>query len=309
MQKSVLATAAGIAALFTASGHALAGPCVGTFSATGAVATCTVGTSGDYTIDAYGGAGGGDVNGNGGGEGALAEGVYVLSAGDTLTLYAGGKGQSGAQWGGGGGGSFVLDGTTLLLAAGGGGGAGTAQVGANASLTTSGTAGNSGGNGGTGGNGGQRASGANSAAAGGGILGDGQDGASTFGPAPTGGRGLPNGLAGGTGGVSGGNGGFGGGGGGGRGGGGGAGGYSGGGSGNSSGSGGGGGGSFVDLLTADGFLSGNSITLLSSAGDGQIVISQEVSSVPEPGTLALVSAAAGLTVLMRRRRRGMARSN
>jgi len=309
VSRFVLVAAVAAALAFAVSGPARAGLCVGTFSAGGASASCTVASSGTYLIQAYGAAGG--SAGYGGGAGAVASGDYQLTSGETLTLDVGGAGLSNS-YGGGGGGGFVLNGSTLLLVGGGGGGGSSQSAGANAGLTTAGTAGtvaqgSSGGAGGTGGSGGAINTGfINSGAAGGGILGDGANGLSNSGSAAVGGEGLPEGLAGGAGGSSpaGGAGGFGGGGGGGRGGGGGGGGYSGGGGGNALGGGGGGGGSFVDFSVGDGYVSGGTVALDDLSGDGEIIISEVPQvPVPEAGTLALLSVAAGLTGVLRRARR------
>ena len=77
--------------------------------------------SGEYALDVFGASGGNAT----GGRGAEVSGDIFLTAGETLTLFVGGRGQSGAVnplGGGGGGGAFVFLGTSVLAVAGGGGG-------------------------------------------------------------------------------------------------------------------------------------------------------------------------------------------
>jgi hypothetical protein len=91
-------------------------------------------TSGNYQFlvdGAQGGVGAGD--GSHGGQGAILDATFALTAGEILKVIVGGSGSnSGSGAGGGGGGSFIMevdDGTgpitpVILLAAGGGGGGG-----------------------------------------------------------------------------------------------------------------------------------------------------------------------------------------
>lgn len=225
-----------------------------------------------YDITAAGAIGGGTNNTS---YGAVVKGTVQLTAGETIKILVGQKGTQGnasAVTAGGGGGSFVAksDNTPLIVAGGSGGrGDGASDgIGANASLTTSGTAGkgtSSYGAGGTAGNGG---AGGMFGGGGAGMTGDGAN--KTYDNAG-GNKGLAftNGGNGGTGGAAGGwsggaDGGFGGGAGAcscSTGGGGGAGGYSGGGGGGSGSgyAGGGGGGSFAAAsATATSFAATNS---------------------------------------------------
>jgi hypothetical protein len=81
-------------------------------------------TTGEYALDVLGASGGA---GGGGGLGAEVSGDIVLTAGETLTLFVGGQGQSTGPFfggGGGGGGGFVFLGTSVLAVAGGGAGGG-----------------------------------------------------------------------------------------------------------------------------------------------------------------------------------------
>jgi hypothetical protein len=283
---------AGLAITLAAhAGQALAVDCIGSFAATGSAVQCSVPTSGNYTITAWGAQGADTViNNTFGGAGAAASGLYALTAGQVFTLYVGVGGDLALGSGGGGGGSFVLQGNSLLLVGGGGGGA-QASNGLPASLTTNGTASSTGQPGGMNGLGGSNAGGSGG---GGGILGSGQSG---FGG---GGMGLDaiNPLAGGSPGPVSGAGGFGGGGGGGAGGGGGG-GYSGGGGTGTFGGAGGGGGSFVNTLVSSGYLGGSSLQLSTLGGSGQVMFTL-VSAVPEPGGLAL--AACGVLALLGWRR-------
>jgi hypothetical protein len=84
----------------------------------------TAPNTGTYSIDIIGGQGGPEFTGVGG-DGANADGVYALTAGEVLDITVGAAGTFMGTLGTGGVGSFVyVDGTTtLLLAAGGGGGA------------------------------------------------------------------------------------------------------------------------------------------------------------------------------------------
>ncbi len=244
-------------------------------------------------VDAAGG-GGGDGT-SAGGRGARNQATITVTPGETLSVYVGQQGFQGnlsnntsyvtpasKTGGGGGGGTFLLRTLTtpLVVSGGGGGGQGpccysglsaySAYPGLDASITSSGTSGASNssvyGTGGTGGNGGGTTT-TNGAGGGGGILSDGGYGSGSGSQ----GRGLPNGLTGGTT-VStcnsswgvGGNGGFGGGGAACSGAGGGGGGYSGGGGGGGSanwGAGGGGGSYYLPAATSvtqtSGFQSGN----------------------------------------------------
>jgi hypothetical protein len=282
----------------------------------------TVASSGVYEISAFGAQGGsGTVGGNqvpssSGGLGAEVDGFFNLTAGDVLTILVGGAGANGSlasnhnlgAGGGGGGGSFVFDSTTsTLLAAAGGGGGGTELTGV---AGGSGLAGTAGGNGtavgaGTGGSSGSGGASGESSGGGGGFTSDGGTGTANLSDAG-GGLSFADGGAGGAGAVgsngnAGGNGGFGGGGGGafqGHEGGGGGGGYSGGGAGGHGG-GGGGGGSFLDASATV-----PTFTADINTGNGEVIITQEsVSSVPEPGSLALLVSGLGLLAGALRRRR------
>ncbi len=256
---------------------------------------------GEYAIDILGASGGNGLFGDGG-LGAEVTGDVLLKAGQDLTLYVGGRGQSLALagsvlGGGGGGGSFVFLGTNVLAVAGGGGGASYAGViggpglaetsgGAGGGLAggVAGASGNGGGGGtymfpGVGLNGGGGA-GVNS-----GAVGYGGDGAG--GDSGGGGK-FPNGGAGSHGYGYGNAGGFGGGGGGGDEGGGGGSGFSGGGGGSGGGFigyGGGGGGSYLSSL-----VTAQVLTAGVNSGDGSISISLLPSAVPEPSTWAMTLA-------------------
>ena len=89
-----------------------------TFAFTGAVQSFTASVSGEYAVELLG-AGGGHT----GGRGAEVSGDVFLTAGEDLTLFVGGQGESGINAGGGGG-SFVFDGKEVLAVGGGGGGSG-----------------------------------------------------------------------------------------------------------------------------------------------------------------------------------------
>jgi hypothetical protein len=84
-------------------------------------------TTGEYALDVFGASGGGSAGGGVGGLGAEVSGDISLTAGETLTLFVGGRGQSiFIGGGGGGGGGFVFLGASVLAVAGGGGGGGDA---------------------------------------------------------------------------------------------------------------------------------------------------------------------------------------
>jgi hypothetical protein len=98
-----------------------------TFVFTGAAQSFTASVSGEYAVELLGASGGTSSQFNvPGGLGAEVSGDVLLTAGEVLTLFVGGQGESGGLAGGGGGGSFVFDGTDVLAVAanGGGGGAG-----------------------------------------------------------------------------------------------------------------------------------------------------------------------------------------
>ena len=270
------------------------------FAYTGVVESFIVPTNGTYDIAAYGAQGGGSGSLSGG-LGAQAEGSFVLSAGDVLTLVVGGQGGSAASGfgAGGGGGSFVYDASTatILVVGGGGGGAYVASgndaltgpngglgVGTRASYGFGGTNGNGGGARTGGGGGGGFFSGGLSALGGG--------GGSFFSPV--------GGTVGGLGGIGG----FGGGGGGGNAtGAGGGGGYSGGGGSSGVGGipGGGGGGASFDTGITQTLLAGIQaasgsidITLVSAAAT--------VSDVPEPAGILMLAMAIASLLLWRQLR-------
>ena len=138
----------------------------------------TVPTSGDYSLEAFG-ASGGDGHMGAGGLGAELTGDIFLTAGEDLTLFVGGRGQSSGV-GGGGGGSFVFLGTSLLAVAGGGGGGGFSVDGGFGRSGTSGGAGGGtdGGAGGMNGSGG--GGGGYSGGGGGGGYGGGGGGGGSF---------------------------------------------------------------------------------------------------------------------------------
>jgi hypothetical protein len=260
------------------------------FDYTGNLVTFTVPANGVYQILAFGAQGGitaGDLGvGIGGfGRGAEIGGDFSLTAGEILQIAVGGAGMpgSGTDRRGGGGGSFVAGpGSTPLVIAGGGGGSGYffGLPGLAPPSVLSGQAGLTGPNGGNAhgqpGTGGSAGGGANAGGGGGGFL--------SAGGGPNGGGAFPD-LAGGIGLFGGGSGGFGGGGGT-FGGGGGGGGYSGGNGGGCSHEtcdAGGGGGSFdagTDQILIAGFQTGN----------GQVIITELASEVPEPASLVLLSA-------------------
>ena len=131
------------------------------FVFTGGEQSFTASVSGEYAVELLG-AGGGNSTFDGpvvpGGLGAEVSGDIVLTKGETLTLFVGGQGGSGALAGGGGGGSFVFGPMDVLAVAGGGGGAGNnpGESGGAGLAGTSGGAGTGpfGGKGGVGGTGG-----------------------------------------------------------------------------------------------------------------------------------------------------------
>ncbi len=93
----------------------------------GTLQTFTVPTTGTYDIVAEGAQGGFSDSESVPGKGAEVGGEFQLTAGEMLSIVAGGQGQQANFSGGGSGGSFVYPATALgqpLLAAGGGGGAG-----------------------------------------------------------------------------------------------------------------------------------------------------------------------------------------
>jgi hypothetical protein len=269
------------------------------FMYTGSLVTFTVPSTDTYQILAFGAQGGSVIAGNlsgVGGLGAEIGGDFDLTAGKTLQIGVGGAGSNhfgggaGDSGGGGGGGTFVVDqGNTPLVIAGGGGGGGHTNLGFVGLPGQGGLTGPDGGfqNGGTSGNGGD--GGVGSFGGGGGFFSAGGTGEFAFGSPAGGGGGAFPGLAGGDlgGGFGGGGGALGGAGGGG--------GYSGGGGGFSSPGGegqGGGGGSFDagtnQILVAD-FRTGN----------GEVVITELV---PEPASIALLSAGLLSLAAVRRRR-------
>jgi hypothetical protein len=270
-----------------------------TFAFTGAVQTFTASVPGEYAVELLG-AGGGNATilASEGGLGAEVSGDVFLAAGEDLTLFVGGQGESGNESGGGGGGSFVFRGTDVLAVAGGGGGGGIVGGGGGGLAGTSGGTGGGGGVGGMGGSGG--GGGRNNGGGGGagvrtGAAGDGGNGAG-FG-AGFGGKFPKGGLAGVGGGSNYGGGGYGGGGGSGLGGGGGS-GFSGGGGGGGDYEGGGGGSYLASLFTDQVLKAGV------NNGDGSISINLLPPAVPEPSTWAMTLAGfAGLGWLMRTRGR------
>ena len=147
----------------------------------GGVQTWTVPATGQYSIEAWGAAGGTQLYGNDfpGGRGAKLRGTFSLTAGQTLRILVGQMGENTRASNqdnaapGGGGGSFVWNsaGNTLLIAAGGGGGGGRQDNGSNtdANTGTSGNRAHSNDNGGSGGNGGRPNAGGSSYWAGGGC--------------------------------------------------------------------------------------------------------------------------------------------
>jgi PEP-CTERM motif-containing protein len=251
-----------------------------TFAFTGAVQSFTASVSGEYAVELLG-AGGGHT----GGRGAEVSGDVFLTAGEDLTLFVGGQGESGINAGGGGG-SFVFDGKEVLAVGGGGGGSGGSGAlgdgGPGLAVTSGGAGGGTGGGGGMDGTGGGGGAGVNAGSAG--YGGDG------VGPGHGYGGTFPNGGAGGSAhGYTGGAGGFGGGGGASYEGGGGGSGFSGGGGGGTGSPGGGGaayggggGGSYLSSLFTDQVL-----TAGVKSGDGSISIDL-LKAVPEASTWAMM---------------------
>jgi hypothetical protein len=276
------------------------------FTYSGSLVTFTVPTTDTYQILAFGAQGGSGTFAGGvgaGGRGAEIGGDFNLTAGEILQIVVGGAGGTGAGngAGGGGGGSFVVGpGNTPLVIAGGGGGGGgfvgtglpgqgglTGQDGGGPRGGVGGDGGAAGGLGG-GGGGGFFSAGADSViggtllAGGGGAFPGLAGGVNPFEPARDGGfggGGAGRGFAGSAGGGGG---------------------YSGGGTQIGGGLGGvasgGGGGSFDagtdQILVAD-FRTGNS----------EVVITELVAAVPEPASIALLSAGlAGVAAIRRRRR-------
>lgn len=249
-----------------------------TYSFTGGMQTWTVPS--DVTMvsfTAYG-AQGSNGNAGGGGLGAIIQGTFTVTPGDTYDILVGEQsqitygtqGHSGNSTGGGGGTFVALNGTPIIIAGGGGGG-GALSGGVDASLTEDGLdgVGSGGASGGTGGNGGLGDGGNNAGRSGAGFYSDGGvppgDGG-VYCNACSSSRSFSF-LNGGTGGPQGphhGSGGYGGGGCGGNYGGGGGGGFSGGGGGSSNGYGGGGGGSYN--------AGTNTSASLGNSGNGSLVI-------------------------------------
>lgn len=128
----------------------------GSVTSSNGIQQWVVPTTGDYEITAVGAAGGTGMNGpsqivQSAGMGASLTGTFTLTAGTTIRIIVGQKGENSNNTnnfygaGGGGGGSFVyLNATdTYPLIAAGGGGGGSSSAGINAQTTTSGTNGNS----------------------------------------------------------------------------------------------------------------------------------------------------------------------
>jgi PEP-CTERM motif len=230
-----------------------------TFAFTGAAQSFTASLSGEYAVELLGASGGNSIAFNSvGGLGAEVSGDVFLTAGEDLTLFVGGQGQSATS--GGGGGSFVFHGTDVLAVAGGGGGALVLDGGPGLAGTSGGTGGRRGGGtgmDGTGGGGGAANGGGGGAGVKAGSSGYGGD--SQFLSGGFGGK-FPNGgAAGGGGGGSG---------------------FSGGGGG---GYGGGGGGSYLSKLFTDPVLTTGGA---SRGGNGSISV-ELLKAVPEPSTWAM----------------------
>lgn len=252
-----------------------------TFNYTGGEQQFTIPTSGAWQIVAYGAEGGSPSVGTFvGGLGADIGGEFTLASGELLDLYVGGHGSTDIPGtAGGGGGTFIVvdaSGTPLVVAAG-GGGANDLGAGGNALTTHSGSSGGP-------------AGGSIGAGGGGGFTSDG--GSSAIADVGQGGKGFPNGLAGGA--IGGGYGG------GGRGNGepgGGGGGYNGG-AGGLSGDPGSGGGSYLDSSAL------NDILMITNTGNGFVAFTyQGPAPVPEPAPFTVaVLGILGIGVIRRRRR-------
>jgi len=256
--------------------------CETSFSYTysGSIETWTVPSSVTMVSFAAYGAQGANGNGGGGGAGAIIQGTFAVTPGDSYeimvgqhpTINYGTDGHNGNSTGGGGGTFVALNGTPIIIAGGGGGG-GAVTGGQNAETGENGGNGLGGGgaSGGSAGQGGSSNGGNNAGRSGGGFYSDGGvppgDGG-VYCSACSGSRAYSflNGGAGGPQGPHHGPGGFGGGGCGGNYGGGGGGGYSGGGGGSSNGYGGGGGGSFVESGGT------NTSSSVGNAGNGYLLI-------------------------------------
>lgn len=303
-----------------------------TFGFTGGIVTYIVPATGLYGIVATGAQGGRSPLGPpGGGFAAQIGGDFLLSGGEVLQIAVGGAGGDGANYensfshdGGGGGGSFVVRaGTIPLVIAGGGGGSAFGSPGGNglsgpdggngdtgAGIYPDGTSGGKGGTGGSGGESGYDGSAHSNGAGGSGFNGAGKRNEDLYSFSGGGGGAFPD-LAGGGGAVSysgnGGDGGFGGGGGAGDSGAGGGGGYSGGGGGGTivlmywTTGGGGGGGSFLSPYALNPF---STTSVATSGGNGLVTIDQmspSPTTIPEPASLAVLSAGLlGLALRLRR---------
>jgi PEP-CTERM motif-containing protein len=235
--------------------------------------------TGEYAVELLGASGGNSTELNtGGGLGAEVSGDVFLTAGEDLTLFVGGQGDSRPAGGGGGGGSFVFRGTNVLAVAGGGGGAGfdMGPGGPGLAGRRGGTAGGTGGAGGmygNGGGGGGLGIAGISGGGGGAGVNDPPNGLGGNGAGPGSGAGGTSPLGGGGGGAGGhggGDGGF-----------------------------GGGGGSYLASLFTDQVLKAGV-----KSGDGSISITSFKLAVPEPSTWAMMLAGfAGLGWLAQTRRR------
>jgi hypothetical protein len=164
------------------------------FTASNGIQTWTVPTTGTYRIVAKG-AQGAPYSASAGGVGAVIQGDFALTQGETIKILVGQTARPPAaragRNGSGGGGTFVVKSNVstpstadILVIAGGGGGCGTAFVAnANASITANGrnASGSSiyNGIGGTGGNGGGQSAGATVNGAGGGFIGNGASNSAT----------------------------------------------------------------------------------------------------------------------------------
>jgi hypothetical protein len=163
------------------------------FTASNGIQTWTVPATGTYRIVAKG-AQGAPYSATAGGVGAVIQGDFSLTQGETIRILVGQTARPPAaragRNGSGGGGTFVVKSNVstpstadILVIAGGGGGCGTAFLpNANASITANGrqsTGGSFIGAGGTGGNGGGQSTGATANGAGGGFLGNGAANGST----------------------------------------------------------------------------------------------------------------------------------